>query len=88
MFYFLHWYLKNIVTFSDNSKQVEQSIFKIFYQARNKGGGEGGARGGGRVVVSGGEASPALFENRKKCPDFEKKALIVSILGLNLPFKT
>ena len=72
------------MTFSDNSKQVEQSIFKIFYQARNKGGGKGRVEGGWVR----GEASPALFENRKKCPDFEKKALIVSILGLNLPFKT
>ena len=28
--------------------------------------------GGGRVEGLG-EASPALFENQKKCPDFEKK---------------
>ena len=33
------------------------------------------------------ETSPALFENQKKCPDFGKKALIVSIIGLNFPFK-
>ena len=36
--------------------------------------------GGGRPPLS-------LFENRKKCPDFEKKVLIISVLGLNLPFK-
>ena len=36
----------------------------------------------------GGEASLALFENQKKCPDFgEKNALVVSILWLNMPFK-
>ena len=33
------------------------------------------------------EASPALLENRKKCPEFGKKALIVFIFGLNFPFK-
>ena len=26
-------------------------------------------------------------QNQKKCPDFGKKALIVSIIGLNFPFK-
>ena len=29
----------------------------------------------------------AFFENRKKYPDLGKKALIVSIFGLNIPFK-
>ena len=72
MFYFLHWYLKNIVTFSDNSKQVEQSIFKIFYQARNKGGG-----GGGKGRVEGGWVRggglPCPFWKSKKVPWFWKK---------------
>ena len=46
-----------------------------------KAGAEVGRRGGR-------EASPALFENQKKCPDFaKKKALTVFILRLNLPFK-
>ena len=34
-----------------------------------------------------GEASPNLFENWEKCPEFGKKALTVSIIGLNVPFK-
>ena len=39
--------------------------------------------------LGGGEVSSTLpfLENQKKCPDFAKKALIVSILRLNLPFK-
>ena len=41
-----------------------------------------------RAIRDGGGRPPLpFFENRKKCPDFGKKALIVSILGLNLPFK-
>ena len=28
-----------------------------------------------------------FFENRKRCPDFGKKVLITTILGLDLPFK-
>ena len=36
----------------------------------------------------GGRPPLPFFENRKKCLDFGgKKVLIVSILGLNLPFK-
>ena len=44
---------------------------------------ETGAQPGGT------EGRPPLpfLENRKKCPDFLKKALIVSFLGFNLPFK-
>ena len=34
-----------------------------------------------------GEASLALFENQKSVLIFGRKALIVSILGLNFPFK-
>ena len=35
-----------------------------------------------------GEGPPLSFsENHKKCTDFGKKALIVSIFGLNFPFK-
>ena len=37
--------------------------------------------------VRGEEASPAIFENKKKCPYFEKQALILSIFGLSFPFK-
>ena len=35
----------------------------------------------------GGRPSLLFFENQKKCTDFFKKGLIVSILGFNLPFK-
>ena len=35
----------------------------------------------------GGSLPLPFFENQKKCPDFAKKALNVSILRLNLPFK-
>ena len=35
-----------------------------------------------------GRRPPLLFfENKKKCPYFEKQALILSIFGLNFPFK-
>ena len=34
-----------------------------------------------------GGAPQPFFENQKKCSDFEKKTLIVPILGLNFPFK-
>ena len=32
-------------------------------------------------------ATETFFEKQKTCPDFDKKALIMSIPGLNLPFK-
>ena len=43
-----------------------------------------------KVLCNGGgwEAPLTFFENRKKYPDFgKKKALIVSIFGLNIPLK-
>ena len=41
-----------------------------------------------RVISGGrGDASLSLFENRKNCSILEQKALIVSIFGLNFPFK-
>ena len=37
---------------------------------------------------AGGERAPLpFFENQKKCPDFGKKVLIVSIFVLNFPFQ-
>ena len=39
-------------------------------------------------ILERGGVRPVFFLNRKKCPYFEKKkALIVSIFGLNFPFK-
>ena len=61
------------MTFSDNSKQVEQSIFKIFYQARNYGGGKGRVEGG--WVRGGGLPCPFL--------KIEKSALILKKKGSN-----
>ena len=46
-------------------------------------GGWGGCAGG-RMK---GKAYPALFRKSKECPDLEKNALIVSIFGINFPFK-
>ena len=43
-----------------------------------------GAQLGGRGR---GEAFPVFLENKKKCLDFGKKALNVSIIWLNLPFQ-
>ena len=42
---------------------------------------------GGSWRGEGGGAPLPFFKNQKKCPDFEKKAWIVSIFVLNFPFK-
>ena len=42
---------------------------------------------GVQLERGGRETTLAFFENQKKCPDFLKKVLIVSILGLNLSLK-
>ena len=57
---------------SSNNHQVFNNRFPLINRAASK---SGTHLGGGRE------------ENRKKRPDFGKKALIVSTLGLNLPFK-
>ena len=41
---------------------------------------------GSQLEGSGGRSPLPFFENGKKCPDFGKKALILSILGLNFRY--
>ena len=55
--------------------------FEHFFEFITSSGAQLRGEGGG-----GGLPCPVL-KIVKKCPDFGKKALIVSLLGLNLPFK-
>ena len=70
----------NLLLYNRNSSILPNLLVKIFDKIPSL------------LQISGAQLErgrPALpfFENRKKCPDFRKKALIVSILALNLLFK-
>ena len=41
---------------------------------------------GAQLGGSGGRSPLPCFKNQKKCPDFGKKTLILSLFGLHLPY--
>ena len=61
---------------------MPRKMFKVELHLRNAVDAQLGGGGGG----GGGGARP-FFENRKMCPDFGKKTLILPIFDLNFLFK-